>query len=173
MKIDTMSRNIVRILKLLSKNDMLVRLIANNQDNPLSHPVTLQTKDLINPRADDAKFLPFPFDVEAQTEDGSFVRIYYNQGEFNEGETISEAQLNIDIIVAKSLWLIYDDTKKESLIRPYEIMERIVDLLGRKGIGDIRLEIDGYQHLYINTKFDCIRLYCQYTSLETLKKDSR
>ena len=67
----------------------------------------------------------------------------------------------------------YDDTKNESLIRPYEIMDRVVDLVGKRGIGDVRLEIAGFQHLYINTKFDSIRLYCNYTSVETMKQNDR
>lgn len=174
MKVDTMSRNVVRVMKLLSNNQGIARLLLNNQDNPLSLEVTEQAmRGMLNPKADDPKILPFPFDVDAETKDGSFIRVYYNQSDFNENATISEATMHIDIIVAKSLWLIHDDLRNESLIRPYELLDRVIDMVGPKGTGDVRLDIEWCQHLYINTKFDSIRLYCKYMSVETMQQNKR
>lgn len=174
MKVDTMSRNVVRVMKLLSKNVALQMLLINHQNNPMSHPVSEEAvSKMLNPTSPDAKILPYPFSIEAETEDGVFLRVYYNNGEFNKNETFSMCDLHIDIVVAKSLWLMYDDTKNESLIRTYEIMDRVVDLVGRRGIGDVRLDVEGFQHHYINTKFDCVRLYCNYTSVETMKQEDR
>lgn len=165
MKMETMSKNVVNIMKQLSKSDGLSRLLVNNNDEPFKKPVPNGYK-LINPASPDAKILPYPFDVDATTADGSFIRVYYNDGEFNENEVIAESQLHIDIICAKNLWLINDG--ENSLIRPYEMMGRVIDLVGRRSINStIRLTITGYQHLYINQKFDAIRLYCEYMTVET------
>lgn len=166
MRPQSMSKNIINIMTQLAKNEGLVRLVVNNDSEPLLTPVNISLKDLINPNSPESKFMPLPFDVDATTTEGTFLRVYYNNGELNENEVISESQIHIDIICAKSLWLINDgDT---SLIRPYEIMSRVMDLVGRNSINStIRLEINGYQHLYINKKYDAIRIYCEYMSIET------
>lgn len=169
-----MSKNIINCMKQLSKNNALVELLINNNNSlPLLLDGSgLQAKitdnvrnDLINPTSDTSKIHPYPFNPEATTTDGSFIRIYYNSGTLDDAEAISESQINIDIIVAKSMWLINDG--QNSMIRPYEIMGRVIDMLGKNSINNtIRLSFEGYQHLYINTKFDCIRLYAEYMSVE-------
>jgi hypothetical protein len=166
MKLETMSKNIVGIMMTLAKNEMLGRLLVHDIKNPydLSLPKP-EMASLIKPDASTAKIFPYPFDPDATTMDGSFIRVYYNDGDFNSNETIAESQLHIDIIVSKSLWLI--DNGRESLIRPYDIAGRVVDLVGHRSINStVKLNFTGYQHLYINTKFDCIRLYAQYMSVE-------
>lgn len=196
MKLESMSKNIVTIMKQLSINDGLARLLLYNIENPLdtgeydnlqdvkritgndisyyklnsNNKYYLPSPDgsikLINPTSKESKILPVPFDTEAVLEDGSFIRVYYNDGEFNENEVIAQSQLHIDIICARSLWLMHNNV--DSLIRPYEIMGRVIDLLGSRSLNKtIRLKFEGYQHLYINTKFDAIRLYCNYMSVET------
>lgn len=165
MRMESMSRNIVDIMTELAKNDGLARLLVNNTTNPFSTPV-LDKNRLIIPNANESKIFPYPFDVDATVEDGSFIRVYYNNGDFNDNEVIAESQLHVDIIVAKSLWLINDGTR--SLIRPYEILSRVIDMIGLRSLNTtIKLKFDGYQHLYINSKFDCIRLYSNYMSIES------
>lgn len=165
MRAQSMSNNIVNIMHLLSKNEGLLRLIVNNSNEPMVTPVNLKTKDLINPKSPDAKILPLPFDLDAKINEGTFLRVYYNDGELDD-EVLSNSQIHIDIICAKSLWLINDGGK--SLIRPYEIMSRVIDVLGKRSANStIRLQINGYQHLYINSKFDSIRIYCEYSDIET------
>lgn len=165
MKLVSLSKNIVDIMIQLSNNDGLAMLLANNDDNPFSPTLPAVNKlKLLIPDSPDAKIFPYPFDPEAQIEDSSFIRAYYNNGDFD-GEIIAESQLHIDIIVAKSLWLINHDGR--SLIRPYEIMGRITDILGsRSNNNTIRLKFTGWQHLAVNSKFDAIRLYCEYMSVE-------
>jgi hypothetical protein len=165
MKMESMSNNIVNIMFELSKNEGLARLLVNNVDNPFETPVNNSTS-LITPNANESKIYPYPFDPEATVTDGSFIRVYYNDGEFSDNEAIAESQLHIDIIVAKSLWLINDGQK--SLIRPYEIMGRVIDMVGKKSLNStIKLKFEGYQHLAVNTKFDAIRLYSNYMSVES------
>lgn len=185
-KINNLSSNIVNIMFELAKNDGLARLLVNenlpfDKSKPnIINPSTFGTnKDdrmkLINPSNPDSKISPYPFDPEATIKDSAFIRVYYNQGEFNENETIQEMQLNIDIVVAKSLWLINGGSKTsqhpngdgKSLIRPYEIMDRVVDIVGKRSFSNlIRVKFDGWQHLAVNTKFDAIRLYSDYFSVE-------
>ena len=165
MKMETMSRNIVSICTELAKNEGIAMLLVNDVKTPFD--------TVLNPPVDKSKLVltkifPYPFDLEATVEDGSFIRVYYNDGEFNSNEVIAESQLNIDIVVSMSLWLIRDDISKKSLIRPYEIMGRVLDVIGRRSNNTtIKLNFDGYQHLYINPKFDAIRLYSNYMSIET------
>ena len=161
-----MSNNIIDIMFTLIKNDGLLRLIVNNDDEPMSKPVNLSVKELINPKSNNSKILPLPFNENATKDEGTFIRVYYNDGELNENEVIADSQIHIDIICAKSLWLINDGNK--SLIRPYEIMGRVMDMLGRRSVSPtIKLHFNTYQHLYINSKYDAIRLYCEYMSIET------
>jgi hypothetical protein len=150
-------------MKELIKNDGLNKLLYNNAKNPFDPTLPAVNGNTLLM----TKIMPYPFDLEAQVEDGSFIRFYYNNGDFDGSEVIMESQLNIDIVVAKSLWLI-NDNNKQSLIRPYEIMTRIVDMLGKRSLNStIRLEFEGWQHLSVNTKFDAIRLYANYFSVET------
>lgn len=168
MRTESMSKNIVNIISELAKNDGLIRLLANDIEKPLSKPSQIGLSSLVNPKNSESRILPFPFDVDATTEEGSFLRIYYNDGEFDESGVIAESKIHIDIICSRNLWLINDDNSNYSLIRPYEILSRIVSTIGRRSANPIiRLDIQGYQHLYINKKFDAIRLYCEYMSVET------
>jgi len=176
MKMESMSKNVVDIMFQLTKNNGLIELLTNNDGSlPLLRDgtalsVKIESSDirnkLITPNASESKIFPYPFDSEATDTDGSFIRVYYNDGEFNDNEVIAESQLHIDIIVAKSLWLINDGER--SMIRPYEIMGRVMDMVGKRSLNStIKLKFEGYQHLYINSKFDSIRLYANYMSVET------
>jgi hypothetical protein len=164
-KLESLSKNIVTIMDELAKNDGLARLLVHNVNNPFSPSLpAIDKSKLINQKSELCRIHPFPFDPEAQIEDASFIRIYYPNGRFNENEVIAESQINIDIVVAKSLWLIDDGQRR--LIRPYEIMSRVVDMVGKRGIGLIKLKFNGWNHLAVNTRFDAIRLYCEYMSVE-------
>lgn len=161
-----MSKNIVNIMFTLARNEMLGRLLLHDVSNPydLSLPKPIP-ESLMKPDSSVGKIFPYPFDPEATELDGSFIRVYYNDGDFDGSEAIAESHLHIDIIVSKTLWLINDG--EQSLIRPYDIAGRVVDLVGRGSIGkNVKLHFKGYQHLYINAKYDCIRLYADYMSVE-------
>lgn len=159
-KINNLSKDVINVMTTLSENEGLSQLLGNDIPNPFSRPVPSTTKILMD------KITPYPFDIEATVEDGSFIRVYYNQGEFNENEVIQEMSLHIDIVVAKNLWLINDG--RRSLIRPYEIMDRVVDLVGFRSVASpIKLKFTGWQHLAVNRKFDAIRLYADYWNIET------
>lgn len=166
MRLESLSKNIVTIMDELAKNDGLARLLVNNVSNPFSNSLpVIDLSKLTNQKSDLCRIHPYPFDPDAQVEDNSFIRVYYPNGQFNENEVIAETQVNIDIIVAKSLWLIDDGLKK--MIRPYEIMSRVTDMIGRGSLNaTIKLKFSGWNHLAVNTKFDAIRLYSEYMSVE-------
>jgi hypothetical protein len=190
VKPNNLSRNIVQIMQALSKNDGLARLLIHDIDNPFDRKEwderpsfdkggyyvqnangkfilpPIDKNKLVNPKSDSSRIHPYPFDIEATIDDRSFIRVYYNDGDFNDNEVIQEMHLCLDIVVAKNLWLINNGT--ESLIRPYEIMDRVIDLTGKKSINStIKINFDGWQHLAVNSKFDAIRLYSNYFSVET------
>lgn len=165
VKLNNLSGNIIEVMKSLSKNDGLVRLLAHDEKNPFLGSLRATKENIMNPTNKDCKIFPYPFDPEATTEDSSFIRVYYNTGEFDNSEVIQETELFIDIVVAKSLWLCNDGQR--SLIRPYEIMDRVVDTIGKRGFSSIKLEINGWQHLAVNSKFDAIRIYSNYWKIET------
>lgn len=166
IKLESLSKNIVKIMGELSKNEALARLLLNHDENPFEKPVGNNKRFIVHPKNELCRIFPFPFSPEATTESGAFIRVYYNNGEFDGSEVISETQLNIDIVVSKDLWLIHDDDNN-SLIRPYEIMSRVVDMIGKRSVNSsIKLKLDGWQHLAVNTKFDAVRLYSEYFTIE-------
>lgn len=167
VKLDIMSQSIVDIITKISKNKGIAMLLINNTDNPYSQSISdNDMSNLTKIHSDNSKIYPFPFNPEAETKDGSFIRVYYNYGELDSSETIADLDLHIDIVVAKQLWLINDGTK--SYIRPYEIMGRVIDLIGRRSSRDtIGIEINGFQHLSVNNSFDAIRVYCKNMSVES------
>lgn len=166
IKLGSLSKDVVKTMMALSKNEGIARLLVNHEENPFENPVGDNKVHLANPKSELCKIFPYPFDTTATENQGVSIRVYYNNGTLNENEVISEMQLHIDIIVSKDLWLI--NNGEESMIRPYEIMSRVVETIGRKGVGSaIRLDIDGWQHLSVNTKIDAIRIYCENFSVET------
>lgn len=175
MKIRTMSDNVVDVMQSLRYNDRLVNLLLiDSTDSPFtieSRPKGFESNtsnmdkkniQIINQNSSFCRISPTPFNPNAEEEDKSMIRVYYNQGEFD-SEIISESTLHIDIIVAKSIWLAYDQTESRLIIRPYEMIETVMDTVGRlSGNPTIRLNFEGWQHLAVNTKFDAIRLYAEY-----------
>lgn len=167
MKLNNLSQHVVGVINELARNEGLIQLLINDVINPFDKDVDENVKkNIANPNSNSCRLFPYPFDPEATIADSSFIRVYYNQGEFDESQTIQEMSMHVDIIVAKSLWLINDHNRKQRLIRPYEIMDRVVDMVGRRSVSPIKLNFTGWQHLSVNTKFDCIRLYSDYFSVE-------
>jgi hypothetical protein len=165
MKLESLSKNVVKVIQSLSKNEGLARLLLHNVSNPNYPTKPEEFNNIARLSSEHCKIFPYPFDPEAQIEDECFIRVYYNDAEFSSNETISETRLHIDIICAKSLWLINDGV--EPMVRPYEVVSRVISMLGRNSMGNtMNLKFDGMQHLAVNTKFDAIRLYSEYFTVE-------
>lgn len=173
VKMRYMSKNLINSMIALSQDEGLMKLLLNNQDNPLSCELpkgfigngksnVKKFSKIIEQSSSYCRISPIPFSLDIKTEEGSFIKMYYQKGEFDNIEVVNNLSFNIDIIVAKKLWLIHDDLTDEPLIRPYEIMDRVIDILGRNAIGNsYKLDITDFQHLAVNDKFDSIRIYCE------------
>lgn len=157
--------NLTNIMESLSENTGIVQLLKDVSDSPHKYNVLSKDKqDIKRISSPDCRIFPYPFDPNAQETDKVFVRAYYAVGEFDNSGVIMETDLQIDIICAKSLWLI-KDIKNKPTIRPYEIMSRIIDTIGiRSGNGIITIDVKMFRHLAVNNEFDAIRLYCNYSS---------
>lgn len=165
MKINSLSTNVIKIMNELAKSDGLVNLLLIDKDDPFvsARPSDFRkNKQIIMQNDKYCRISPTPFNPEAEDRNKSLIRVYYNNAEFD-AEIISESQLHIDIIVSKKLWLIYNSDKDEEQIRPYEIIDLIVDKIGRRsGNPNITVDFTGWQHLAVNTHFDAIRMYAEY-----------
>src|SRR5690554_5670550 len=87
IRAERMSNTIIDIMMRLSENEGLAMLILNDVYEPFSIPITdKKRKKFIKVGNSDARISPRPFSPETQTEDSSFIRVYYNVGEFDERE---------------------------------------------------------------------------------------
>lgn len=173
VKMRYMSKSLINAMTALSQDEGLVKLLLNDEDTPLSCELPMnfvnsgksnvkKFSKIIQQSSSFCRISPIPFSLDIETEEGSFIKMYYQKGEFDNAEIMNSLSFNIDIIVAKRLWLIHDDLTGERLIRPYEIMDRVIDILGKNAIGNnYKMDITDFQHLSVNDKFDSIRIYCE------------
>lgn len=161
--LNQMSNNVVDVMNAIAKNQGIRALLYLNDEEPF-HPSLRSkipsAKDIVSPSSTSKRISPVSFNPNAQVEDRSEIRVYYNIGRFDGSGKHVDYNMHIDIICAKELWMIRDSVKGKSLIRPYEIMSRIFDEIG------IRNEENNhigrpvqFQMLSVNPKFDAIRIY--------------
>lgn len=157
-----MSNNVVDVMKAIADNYGIRALLYIDEDNPLDkeHKDNVPSSlEILKPNGDKNRISPVSFNMMAQTEDRTEIRVYYNIGRFSrEGKHI-DYNMHIDIICSKNLWLI-TDALGNSKIRPYEIMSRIFDVVGQRNINQINIGRPiQFQMLSVNERFDSIRIY--------------
>lgn len=157
-----MSNNVVDVMKALADNYGIRALLYIDEDNPLDkeHREDVPSSlEILKQNSDKNRISPVSFNMDAQIDDRTEIRVYYNIGRFStEGKHI-DYNMHIDIICAKNLWLI-TDTLGNSKIRPYEIMSRIFDVVGQRNINQINIGRPvQFQMLSVNERFDSIRIY--------------
>lgn len=157
-----MSNNVVDVMKALADNYGIRALLYIDEDNPLDkehREVVPNSIEILKQNSDKNRISPVSFNMDAQIDDRTEIRVYYNIGRFStEGRHI-DYNMHIDIICAKNLWLI-TDTLGNSKIRPYEIMSRIFDVVGQRNINQINIgKPVQFQMLSVNERFDAIRIY--------------
>lgn len=151
VNIELMSDNLTLLLSEVIEVPEIVKYLTYNQKNPLSQPNVVSPSSLIL-----KKIHPYPFDPIATTEDCTELRIYYPEGVFDSSGAVVETCVYIDIVVAKTLWLINDG---KAAIRPYMIMKYLFEHFHKKSIGTLgRVEFTNFAHLHINETFDAIRI---------------
>lgn len=151
------SRNITVLLNEVLKDSDLCKLIAYNDTDPLAQPNVDDPKSLMLTR-----LMPYPFDTRVEITDTVQLRVYYLGGDFINNHQVDRAKVCFDIVVAKSLWLI---NIGRSAIRPYEIMDKIVDDFKDKSIDTVgKLHFESFRHVPLSPQFDCIQLLAEVTT---------
>ena len=157
-----MSNNVVDVMKALAGNKGIRALLYIDDDNPLDkeHRDSIPSDiEIIRGHGDKKRISPVSFDMNAQLDDRTEIRVYYNIGRFSKEGRHVDYNMHIDIICAKNLWLI-TDALGNSKIRPYEIMSRIFDVVGQRNINQINIGRPvQFQMLSVNERFDAIRIY--------------
>lgn len=153
VNLDFLSDNLVTIMNEIINVQNIAKYLTHNKPNPLAEPnLKLPAKDLVL-----NKVYPFPFDPVAATTDSTQLRIYYPKCDFEVDSVVGQVTVYLDVVTAKSLWLINDGTKSQ--IRPYMIIKEIMQKFNNNSIGTIgQLHFEGFVHVNVNDKFDAIRL---------------
>jgi hypothetical protein len=155
VNIDFVSDNIVIIIEELIGIQKLAKYLVHNENNPLTQPdLIVPVKDLVG-----SKIFTYPFDPIANTTACSNIMIYYPQCDFQADGAIAIAPIYIDIVIAKSLWLINDGKPQ---IRPYMIMKEIMQHFDDRSFNTLGiLHFHGFTHVNVNGQFDCIRIIAE------------
>ena len=157
-----MSNNVVDVMKALAGNKGIRALLYIDDDNPLDkeHRDSIPNEiEIVKNHGDKKRISPVSFDMNAQLDDRTEIRVYYNIGRFSKEGRHVDYNMHIDIICAKNLWLI-TDALGNSKIRPYEIMSRIFDVVGQNNINNLNIGRPvQFQMLSVNERFDAIRIY--------------
>lgn len=157
-----LSNNIVEIMNILGTNKGIRHLLYIDDHQPFheKHNSEIPTKDeILSISSEKRRIRPVSFNPEATVDDRTEIRVYYNIGRLDSSGKQVDANMHIDIICAKDLWLIQGVNNK-SLIRPYEIMSRIADEIGAGNRNGINIgSISQFQMLSVNERFDALRIY--------------
>lgn len=159
VKLELLSVNLVSVIKEMVKNQDLVKLIAYNATDPIAEAdITNPLDYLLNQTK---RVAPQMFDPDVTTEDSTNVRVYFLDGELE--KNVEEAVILFDVIVAKDLWLIYENG--EIAVRAYRIMSEIARCFEDVSIDKIGvLKFIGFKHMVVPaTKFHGVRLFAKIT----------
>lgn len=146
-------------MKEVTENQTICKYLNYNQSNPLSQAdLSIPATPLIM-----TKIFPYPFDLGTEQSDVSHIRIYYPKGDFGTNQIIENTDILFDIVVAKKLWLVNDESP---LIRPYEIMKSLINHFDGRTVSTAgRLRFRRFLHVGVNDKFDCVRVYAEMFTL--------
>jgi len=157
LKLELLSPNLVLLIDEILTNQNICKYLYYDDKNPLGRSTIADTSGLLL-----TKIYPYPFS-SAIIDECTQLRIYYPDGEFDSTGVIEQSLVLFDIICHKNLWLINDGTN--SLIRPYEIMKELANLF-KPSLGTVgKLKFKRFNHLFVNDKFDCIRLMAEMMTI--------
>lgn len=173
---EKMSHNIVRIIDELANNEHIYKLLSNPTDSPFdpyddpekekASQISFENKDIAKNNGPKQQIFAFPFSIEAKTNYDVNIRVYYNEGTFRNNGIMTNAQMNVDIICSQRMWLYMVKKEKLRLIRPYSIMNQIVNNIFRAETSNILGRPVGYNHFTVNSKYECIRIYVNTDDME-------
>jgi hypothetical protein len=157
LKLELLSPNLVLLIDEILDNQNICKYLYYDDKNPLGQSTIADTSGLLL-----TKIFPYPFS-SVITEECTQLRLYYPDGEFDSIGKIEQSLVLFDIICHKNLWLINDGTN--SLIRPYEIMKELINLFDQSLSTVGKLKFKRFNHLFVNDKFDCIRLMAEMMTI--------
>lgn len=175
-KLKYISKTIVNCIKIIRKDEDLMKLILSKSNKPYddSTITTSYVKNRLNPTEEKGYndiLAPFPFNETAKFEDETNMRIYASANYFIQNGSWLESTIVFDVVTPKSQWLIFGK-EGESLIRPYEIVARVVNVFdelnrSEKSIeGIYKLDFNGFSHISVGTSFEGIRIYAKVATVE-------
>lgn len=154
-----LSSNIVDIVNMILKNQMLVNYIGHNGDFPLTTPVNPLD---IAPKGVDERIFTYPFDTSYTEDVRTQLHIYYPSFDFENNNHATGFFIVFDIVVHKDIWLVQDNSRK--VIRPYQITEYLVETLKDKRIGNLgKISFVEGNHIIVNQQFEGVRLVAKFT----------
>lgn len=153
-KLELLSPNLIKIVLELLDNQNLCKLLYYKQNNPLEQTTIIDTNILLF----DCLY-PYPSNVDVTTESECQLHIYYPNGNFVNNQVIELNDIFFDIILAKTKDIYLINNNGTSAIRAYEIMKEILVSFYNQSIDTIgTIKFKKFVHIYVNEKFDCIRL---------------
>jgi len=128
MKLDTLSENLILIVNKTLENQDLVKMVYYNVTSPLSQPVVENPKTLFM-----NKVFPYQYTGVATKEVETQLMIYYGNTDIDH---IESTPVIFDVVLHKDLYLMKGLDNK-SLLRPYEICNRITKQFDGVSIGTV------------------------------------
>lgn len=163
MKFDLLSRNSIVLLEELIKDQELSKLITNNTSKPLDMDDIKNTGSLVMKNV-----FPTPFDDNVPETQGTQLRVFFSNGEL-ENKEILNTRVIFQIIIHKDLWLIQSKDKNgiyQKRIRPYDIMDRIIDVFEGKSVKTLGvLKFNQYTFYHINKDYAMYSIVAEMMTL--------
>lgn len=128
MKLSILSENLILIINKTLENQDLVKMINYNEVNPLNQP------DIANPKLlFMQKVFPYQYTGVATTNIETQLMIYYGKTDIDHVEL---TPVIFDVVLHKDLYLM-KDLENKSLLRPYEICNRITKQFDGISVGTV------------------------------------
>ena len=143
LKLNILSRNLLVSLEEINKNEKIVKLLGNNNDEPLKNDI----KDIIFKNI----FIE-PFNMEIPQEQKTELRIFFPEGIFESANVLSTSTIYFQIIIHNSLSRI--KINGEKTLREFEIMNELITIFSKNsinGLGNILFQ--GYQYAHIDKDY--------------------
>ncbi|TPG68903.1 hypothetical protein EEL31_10420 [Brevibacillus laterosporus] len=159
-KLELLSPNLESIIKEVTTNQQLCKLIYYTQVNPLDQPDIKKTSSLIM-----KNIFPYPFDLETTEKDCVQLRVSYPEVEI-QNRTIENTSVLFEIALSKNLWSIAKND--ETSLRPFEIMSELVNHFRENSKGKVGILIfSRARFVKYNSKFNGYELYARMMTIGT------
>ena len=152
MKFDLLSRNNMLLIEECLKHQDLLKLIDINTTTPFSSPDIENVGSLVM-----RKIFPTPATLEVPTEQETNLRIFFPFGSL-QNRAVLDSRVSFQIVLHNNLWNIRREDGLRG-IRPYEIMNKIVDIFEDKSIKSLGvLHFVNYSWQHINKDYSLYNL---------------